>query len=151
MRSVFRGKRTEITVDTIVRILLGFLLFVYLGYGMLAGGAFRWITKHDCPYNYPGSIWESEDPRIYLQVEDMSPDHAKAYLVADGETVSIIIDMDDRSGWVDIDDAGGHLLLKGAVKASSERIIIKVKEDLDYLFDGEYPVITLYRTDGQEE
>ena len=149
MRFTFSGRKLGSVLGI---ILLGLIIFVFLAqiiYGLLAGGAFRWLRQHDCPYNYPGSIWESEDPRIYLQVEDMSPDHAKAYLVADGETVSIIIDMDDRSGWVDIDDAGTKkLLLKGAVKASSDRVIIEVKEDLDYLFDGDYPVITLYRTDG---
>ena len=147
MRFTSSGRKLSSVIGIIILGLVAFAFVAQMIYALLAGGAFRWLRQHDCPYNYPGSIWESEDPRIYLQVEDMSPDHAKAYLVADGETVSIIIDMDDRSGWVDIDDAGGHLLLKGAVKASSERIIIKVKEDLDYLFDGEYPVITLYRTD----
>ena len=150
MRSIFRGKRTEITVDTVVRILLGFLLVVYLGYGLLAGGAFRWLRPHDSPYNYPGSTWESEDPYINLQVVDEIPAHANAYLIAAGEVRSVIINMDNRSGWVNICDATTRkLLLKGAVKASSDRVIIEVKEDLDYLFNGEYPVITLSRTDGQ--
>jgi len=150
MRSIFRGKRAEITVDTVVRILLGFLLAVYLGYGLLAGGAFRWLRPHDPPYNYPGSTWESEDPYISLQVVDKIPEHANAYIVVDGEKRSVIIYMDDQSGFVDIRDAHTRkLLLKGAVKATSERVSIEVVKDLDYLYDGEYPVITLYRTDGQ--
>ena len=144
MRSIFRGKRTEITVDTIVRTLLVFLLVVYLGYGLLAGGFFRW--KHDYPFSHPGSTWESDEPRIYLYVVDEIPDNGESFLVADGKAIPVILGMDPYAEGVYITDSvTKEILLAGDCKFSSERVIIKVLQD--DLYNGAYPEIILNRTD----
>ena len=126
------------------------VLFALLFYILAAGGAFRWLRKHDCPFNYPGSTWESSDPRIYLQVVDEIPDHAKAFLILDGVERPVRIHMDQYLTRIDINDQStGELLFIGHGSFSSERVIITVNKDFDTIYDGEYSTIILYRTDTQ--
>ena len=150
MRSSSRSEGSgKIPGMAILGVIL-FVLFAQLIYVLLAGGAFRELGKHDHPYNHPGSTWESTEPIIHLDVIDRIPSHGKAFLIVDGKEIPVELQMDDYSAWVDIyESSTGKFLLNGTGKFSSDRVLIQVKEDLDYIYNGKYSVITLYRTDTQ--
>ena len=149
MRSLFRNERFRKILGKIILGIVVFAAAAQVFYILAAGGAFRWIVKLDSPYNYPGSTWESEDPRIFLHVVDGIPEHAEAYLVMDGDKTPIEILMDDNIRDVCIYDSPvTKQLFMGSHKTSSEKVVIKPYPDHDHLFDGAYSEIILYRTDN---
>ena len=147
MRSLFRNERFR---KVLGKIILGIAIFAAAAqvfYILLAGGAFRWIGETDCLYNYPGSTWESEDPRVFLHIVDEIPAHAEAYLVLDGEETPIELLMDDMSPSISIiDKARNKAVIDGTCELSSEKAVIKI--DIDHIFDSAYSEIILYRTDN---
>ena len=149
MNGIRRFLREERKAEVPGRTILGIVIFVLAAqfiYILLAGGAFRWLVKHDCPYNYPGSVWESEDPRIRLRVVDGIPEHADAYLIVDGEEMPVVILMDDHISDVSVyDSSASELLLTGSQKTTSEKVVIKVYPEHDRLFNNAYSKIVLHR------
>ena len=149
MRSLFRNERFRKVLGKIILGIAVFAAAAQVFYILLAGGAFRWIVKHDYPYNHPGSTWESEDPRIYLHVVDKIPSHGEAYLVIDDEEIPLEIQMDPYGTRIDFRHGiTTELLLVGRGRFSSERVKIRINKDFDTLYDGAYSEIILYRTDN---
>ena len=150
MRITFHREKPEKASmgPSLETILFYCVLAGLLFYMLLAGGAFR--TKHVCPYDFPGSVWESDDPQIILHVADGFPEHANATLVLNDKEIPVIIYMDSYNTRVDIDTrTPRELVLIGSGKFRSDRVIITVNEKYDSLYGGAYEKIILYRTDTQ--
>ena len=136
-------------------ILLAVLLFFLL----LGGGFFlriKYLQKQDTyrgdtsPYQFPGSVWASEDPEIWLYIpdENVSVQTSDAWLVYNEERIAVDICMDDKASLVMIQIKGENqawkALIEGEVtKRTLDHVEIRVKTDR--IFNGKYSTITLSR------
>ena len=101
-------------------------------------------------YDFPRSEWQSEEPIIYLRVNE-NRDGIHGYMLLDSQKIEISCAIDwgrtfivykkPEHGCVEVDD----YVLEGSCKCTEEKIILKVKKD--YCFDGKYDVIVLTRMD----
>ena len=103
------------------------------------------------PYDYPGSVWKSEDPEIVLEVstESSSPEDSTCWLVCNGQEFDVIFfpGYPQRASF-ELRDAGSAemediRLLVCEAKFSERKVTLKVIKD--YMFNDEYKTITLDR------
>jgi len=101
------------------------------------------------PYDLLGSSWSSDDPAIYLEINENGGD---GYIIVDGE--KILAHLETTSGTAATLYAlvqngesyrRGLALLKGDCKFSDDSIIMKISKD--YVFNNKYQRIILQRTD----
>ena len=152
MRLFHREKTEKASMGPSLETILFYCVLAgLLFYMLLAGGAFR--TKHVLPYDFPGSVWESEDPQIILHVVDGFQEHANATLVLNDKEIPVIIYMDTYDMRVGIwTRTPSELVLMGTGRFSSDKVTIqveRVENDYDTLYDGELSKIVLRRTDVQ--
>ena len=102
------------------------------------------------PYQFPGSVWASEDPEIWLYIpdENVSVQTSDAWLVYNEERIAVDICMDDKASLVLIQIKGENqawkALIEGEVtKRTLDHVEIRVKTDR--IFIGKYSTITLSR------
>lgn len=99
------------------------------------------------PHDFPGSEWQSEEPFIYLRVnEDQQMD---GYMMLDSQKIEIecaidwgetfVINKNPQHDCVEV----GDYVLEGDCVCTEQQIILKVKKD--YCFGNQYDVIILSR------
>lgn len=101
------------------------------------------------PYDFPGSVWESYDPKIHLEVSPEEGRPILGFVEFNSKRTEIAL----FSNWgssvklCEWDSMRGPVndLLFALAKCSEEKVVMSVKEDK--LFDGKYKTITLYRVD----
>jgi len=101
------------------------------------------------PYDFPGSVWLSEDPEIRLEVAmSRNGSRSPCYILVDGEKKPISIAAEPDRPWVFITpaDNSGETLMLGLMKGCSKKSVTFVVTE-DNLFGGEYEnkEITLVR------
>ena len=100
------------------------------------------------PYDFPGSVWESEVPYIHLEVPNEPGESITGYYLVDNDirTVTVVrifyLDKYEKAitgGGLDTD----AVLIKASCQYSDETILLRIKDDM--IFNGEYETITLYK------
>ena len=105
------------------------------------------------PYDYPGSEWQSEEPFVFLRVnEDQQMD---GYMILDSQKIEIecaidrggtfVINKNPQHDCVEI----GDYVLEGDCVCTEQQIILKVKKD--YCFGNQYDVIILNRINSEKD
>ena len=133
-----------------------FLLFLFLGSWLLVFSLldpYRIRANRTSAYDFPDSEWQSDDPFIYLRVDDYLG--MVGYMLLDGEEVEIecgidwgqriIIHRKPNHNCVEVSD----YILEGTCVCKAKQIKIVVKKD--YCFDGKYDVIILKRLDTEDK
>lgn len=107
------------------------------------------------PYDFPGSVWESEVPYIHLEVPNEPGESITGYYLVDNDRKTVLFSMTAGSTVTlfDLDKyekaiTGGGLdtdavLIKASCQYSDETILLRIKDDM--IFNGEYETITLYK------
>ena len=109
------------------------------------------------PYDFPGSVWESQEPYIHLEVSEKAGDGISGIIQVGEEKKEIevmiqwssvdIVDKEMMSQMemhnnVFYDDC---ILLKAICKCSEKNIVMKIDED--NIYDGKYKKIVLDRVE----
>ena len=110
------------------------------------------LVPRSTPYDYPGSVWESEDPHIYLKVVDHDPYNAEAYFTVGEKEYPIVYMTDNKSDNGEItfkNSINGRIQFYCNLKDNS----ISIKIIRDSAFDGVYVdrEFVMYRIDNIEE
>ena len=103
------------------------------------------------PYDFPGSEWQSEEPFIFLRVnENLQMD---GYMLLDSQKIEIECAI-DKGGFVIYKNPQhncvevGDYVLEGNCDCTEQQIILKVKKD--YCFGNQYDEIVLNRINAEE-
>ena len=104
-------------------------------------------------YDFPGSEWQSEEPFIYLRVNE-NRDDIDGYMLLDSQKIEIscaidwgrtfVVHKNPEHDRVRVDD----YVLEGYCECKEEKIVLTVKKD--YCFDNQYNVIILNRIISEE-
>lgn len=139
-------------------------LFLFIFVAVLAVGIIipvciflSWDHVHESqkslitPYNYPGSVWKSEEPEMVLEVaKDSSiPSDSKCYIVCEGKQLDVVFSpgypqratVELREG--EEPETQDLRLLICDASFSENKVTLKVVQD--NLFNGDYETITLER------
>ena len=141
-----------ISILLILMIPLSFLIFM----GSVAIHKENAIT----PYDFPGSVWESQEPFIHLEVSEDIGDGINGTIQINGETKEVEMELKTVIGsFAEIYDKDliaqkqaqqdmffdDYILLKAYCKYSENTIVMKIDED--NLYGGKYKKIVLDRVD----
>lgn len=143
---------------SISRILKSTVLAIFFLTVFLLSGCLKNPMK--CPYDYPGSVWESDSPYIVLYInengvfDEESPDpNGQAFLKIDGELKQVLFCAEPITICAPIYDyemckeAGAlipeALLLDTECHYYEDKIVMKIIED--HVYEGEYKEVILER------
>ena len=108
---------------------------------------FSYRSSRISPNDYKGSEWRSDDPFIYLKVQEDG--QMKGYLLLDSERIDIICGIDWGRFVTIIRETGedsvrnSDFVLEGTCNCTEKQVIITVEKD--YCFDEQFDVIVLDR------
>lgn len=154
MVSMFQTPKKAAILITISIIVLIAFLFVVAFICIMSNSSFSKANRI-VPYDYPGSVWESDVPYIHLEVPNEPGEPITGYCQVDNEKKTILFSMTAGSSVTlfDLDKykkavSGEGLdtnavLVKASCQYSDETIIMQIKDDM--IFAGEYKIITLYK------
>ena len=139
--------RKMLLIVFIAIVALGALLpvFIFLSWNHIYESQKTLIT----PYDFPGSVWKSEEPEIVLEVaKDSSiPSDSKCWMVCNGQQLDVIFlpGYPSRASFVlqkgeELETQDIRLLICDA-SFSENKVTLKVIQD--NLFNGDYETITL--------
>ena len=102
------------------------------------------------PYDYPDSVWESEEPHVYLHVVDQYSYNAEAYIEINNDKVPILFFADKKSAYGSVDkkntdNTSDTCLFTMDWKCYSDKIEVRIV--YDYVFDEKYDEFVMYRKD----
>ena len=110
------------------------------------------LFPNKTPYDYPGSIWESDDHVFYFQIEDEDPYKSNEYILIDDEIIAVVFFGDERSKDGSIikknGSETGEILFDVEWKCNDNKIELFIKKDY-YNGDLEKNTIILKRVDEQ--
>jgi hypothetical protein len=143
--SAFSGSRGRRSIKSVILALFCGLVMISLT--ACLGPLYR---EEWTPHDTIGSEWQSDDPFLYLKVQDDRG--MKGYMLLNAEKVEIqcsiqyghevlIIKNQERDTVYDSD-----FVLEGTCDCTEQQVIITVEKD--YCFDGRYDRIVLNRIDG---
>lgn len=140
----FKKKLSTIFIVSIAVILFASaVVFIYCTMQTIKG----YFEKH------PNTEWESKNPYIHVSIDENGK--ATSYMEIDGELVlvgfsgighnNITVIYKYNSAQQNSSNAKDNGYLQGDTKFRSDRIILEIYRD--YIFNGKYPEIVLYRVE----
>ena len=144
----FRNEKRNLIILIIIIILI-----VSIPLSVIISWLHIYHTKQKLktPFDYPGSTWISEEPRIELHVSNSSniPADSECYILYRGEKIPVNFypGYPTASSFVLRDDPH-DIVLSGSGRFFEKEVILKIT--VDHLFDGQYREITLKRVDMNE-
>ena len=110
------------------------------------------ISLHD----FPGSVWESEEPFVRLEVSETPGDGINGFLIDDGEKreICLITTAGNAAEVVDFEQlqiarqqgrgvSEEMILMEVMYRFKKDNLVVKVESD--YVYDKQYRVIALLR------
>ncbi|MCR5664590.1 MAG: hypothetical protein K6G17_06910 [Oscillospiraceae bacterium] len=108
---------------------------------------FSYRSSRISPHDYKGSEWRSNDPFIYLKVQEDG--QMKGYFLLDSERIDIICGIEWGHSVTIVRETGeesvrdSDFVLEGTCDCTEQQIIITIEKD--YCFGGQFDVIVLDR------
>jgi len=116
------------------------------------------VQEKYMPYNYPGTVWASNEPKITYTIPINPEDDAIAETEIDGKRIEFIMSIlynhvdaqpieaiyIDDNGEKVID--GESVLFTGNLSCSKDKFIIYIDKDTDTLFGGKYSKMVFEKT-----
>ena len=108
---------------------------------------FSYRSNRISPHDYKGSEWRSDNPFIYLKVQEDG--QMKGYILLDSERIDIICGIDWGRFVTIVRETGedsvrkSDFVLEGTCDCTEQQVIITVEKD--YCFAGQFDIIVLDR------